>query len=391
MLFERASVVHDHTMSMGVDFGTRSTKILMLNQVGARTDIGAAGSFVPPTGSIKNGLIEEPKEFGRNFGRYLRENQVPCPTAVFDIPSNLAVLRWVTLPLMEESEIRDAARFKVRKHLPFPLDSAYVEAATAKIHGDEISALVVATPRNIVDSRSEALLYAGLEPIRAELEAQAILRVVERRLNRRSALWRDASLTIIDLGSSNTHMYVVQNQQLQFIRGVKFGSSMFHTAVREALNLSPEIADTVMHDPRTSLSTKGVLNVPLGDDYGIVDISEPLEKLTREVMRLMRYFRSLHPERSYAGILDQAILCGGLVSLPGLADYLQKQLGLRIEFARPISGMMTRFNRETFASVSHRQEAYTIVMGLALGGLSQTTQNRSQQDGGREFNWIRVG
>jgi hypothetical protein len=58
MLFERASVVHDHTMSMGVDFGTRSTKILMLNQVGARTDIGAAGSFVPPTGSIKNGLIE---------------------------------------------------------------------------------------------------------------------------------------------------------------------------------------------------------------------------------------------------------------------------------------------------------------------------------------------
>jgi Tfp pilus assembly PilM family ATPase len=186
-------------------------------------------------------------------------------------------------------------------------------------------------------------------------------------------------------------MYVVQNQQLQFIRGVKFGSSMFHTSVREALNLSPEIADTVMHDPRTSLSTKGVLSVPLGDDYGIVDISEPLEKLTREVMRLMRYFRSLHPERSYAGILDQAILCGGLVSLPGLADYLQKQLGLRIEFARPISGMMTRFNRETFASVSHRQEAYTIVMGLALGGLSQTTQNRSQQDGGREFNWIRVG
>lgn len=391
MLFEPVTANRDHTVSLGVDFGTRSTKVLMLNQVGARTDIGAAGSFVPPAGSIKNGMIEESKEFGRNFGKFLRENQISCPGAVFDIPSNLAVLRWVTLPAMDESEIREAAKFKVRKHLPFPLESAYVEAATAKVQGDEISALVVATPRKIVDSRSEALLYAGLEPIRAELEAQAILRVVERRLNRRSALWRDASLTIIDLGSSNTHMYVVQNQQLQFIRGVKFGSSMFHTAVRDALNLSPEIADTVMHDPRTNLSAKGILSVPLGDDYGIVNISEQLEKLTREVMRLMRYFRSLHPERSYAGILDQAILCGGLVSLPGLADYLQKQLGLRIEFARPIAGMMTRFNRETFASVSNRQEAFTIVMGLALAGLSQSTQNRSQLDGGREFNWVRVG
>ena len=391
MVFESAQKHRDHTTSLGVDFGTRSTKVLMLNQVGARTDIGAAGSFVPPTGSIKNGLVEEPKEFGKNFGRFLKDNLIPCPHAVFDIPSNLAVLRWVTLPKMDEADIRDAARFKVRKHLPFPLESAYVEAATSSVVGDEVSALVVAIPRKIVDSRSETLLYAGLEPIRAELEAQAILRVVERRLNRRSALWRDASLTIIDLGSSNTHMYVVQNQQLQFIRGVKFGSGMFHQAVRDALNLSPEMADHVMHDPRTHLSAKGVLSLPLGDDYGIVDISEQLEKLTREVMRLMRYFRSLHPERSYAGILDQAILCGGLVSLPGLADYLQKQLGLRIEFARPIAGMMTRFNRETFASVSNRQEAYTIVMGLALAGLSQSTQNRNQIDGGREFNWVRIG
>lgn len=391
MIFEPAFLNRDLTMSLGVDFGSRSTKVLMLNQVGARTDIGAAGSFLPPAGSIKNGMIEDPKEFGRNFGKFLRENQISCPTAVFDIPSNLAILRWVTLPRMDEGDIREAAKFKVRKHLPFPVESAYVEAASSTVQGDELSALVVAIPKGVVDSRSEALLHAGLEPIRSELEAQAILRVVERRLNRRSALWRDASLTIIDLGSSNTHMYVVQNQQLQFIRGVKFGSGMFHAAVREALNLSPEIADHVMHDPRTSLSSKGILTVPLGDDYGIVDISEELEKLTREVLRLMRYFRSLHPERSYAGILDQAILCGGLVSLPGLAEYLEKNIGLRIEFARPIAGMMTRFNRETFASVSNRQEAYTIVMGLALAGLSQTTQNRMQTDGGREFNWVRVG
>ncbi|MEI8282380.1 MAG: type IV pilus assembly protein PilM [Armatimonadota bacterium] len=378
-------------LSLGVDFGSRSTKVLLLNQVGDRIDIQAAGSFTNPESGVKNGVIVEPKEFGKRLASYLAENSVHCDTAVFDIPSNLAVLRWVHLPDLEGNELREAAKFKVRKHLPFPLESAYIEVSQIGAEYDrDAPSLIVAVPRKVVDSRAEAILNAGITPIRAELEAQAILRVVERKLNRKSALWRDASLTIIDFGATNTHMYVVQNQQLQFIRGVKFGSSMFHEAVSQALNVDSETAETMLHDPFTVLNENGILTVPYMNSSALVNLTHELEKLTKEVWRLMRYFRSLHPERSYAGILDQAILVGGLVGLSGFASYLERKLGLRIEFARPIAGMMTRFNQETFANVSNRQEAYTVVMGLALAGLSQNELNRSQAEGAREYNWIRA-
>ena len=376
--------------SLGVDFGSRSTKVLLLNQVGDRIDIQAAGSFTNPASGVKNGVITEPKEFGKRLAQYLEENSVSCETAVFDIPSNLAVLRWVHLPNLQGQELNEAARFKVRKHLPFPLESAYIEVAKADNADKDTPSLIVAVPKKVVDSRAEAILNAGILPVRAELEAQAILRIVERKLNRKSALWRDASLTIIDFGATNTHMYVVQNQQLQFIRGVKFGSSMFHEAVSKGLNVSPEEAERMLHDPFTTVNEEGIMTLPYENSIALVNLSSELEKLTREVWRLMRYFRSLHPERSYAGILDQAILVGGLVGLNGFAHYLERKLGLRIEFARPIAGMMTRFNQDTFANVSNRQEAYTIVMGLALAGLSQNVLNRSQADGGREYNWIRT-
>lgn len=376
--------------SLGVDFGSRSTKVLLLNQVGDRIDIQAAGSFTNPISGVKNGIISEPKEFGKRLANYLHENSVSCETAVFDIPSNLAVLRWVHLPNLEGQELKEAARFKVRKHLPFPLESAYIEVAQADSIEKDVASLIVAVPKKVVDSRAEAILNAGIVPVRAELEAQAILRIVERKLNRKSALWRDASLTIIDFGATNTHMYVVQNQQLQFIRGVKFGSAMFHEAVSKGLNVSPEDAESMLHDPFTALNEEGILTLPYDNSIALVNLSTELEKLTREVWRLMRYFRSLHPERSYAGILDQAILVGGLVGLHGFSNYLERKLGLRIEFARPIAGMMTRFNQDTFANVSNRQEAYTVVMGLALAGLSQNKLNRSQAEGGREYNWIRA-
>jgi len=378
-------------LSLGVDFGSRSTKVLLLNQSGDRIDIQAAGSFTNPESGVKNGVIVDPKEFGKKLAHYMAENSIECDTAVFDIPSNLAVLRWVHLPDLEGAELREAAKFKVRKHLPFPLESAYIEVSHMSDGYDrDVQSLIVAVPKKIVDSRAEAILNAGITPIRAELEAQAILRIVERKLNRKSALWRDASLTIIDFGATNTHMYVVQNQQLQFIRGVKFGSGMFHDAVSQALNVTPEDAEMMLHDPFTKLNENGILTVPFENSFALVNLTSELEKLTKEVWRLMRYFRSLHPERSYAGILDQAILVGGLVGLNGFATYLERKLGLRIEFARPIAGMMTRFNQETFANVSNRQEAYTIVMGLALAGLSQNEQNRSQADGAREYNWVRA-
>ncbi len=376
--------------SLGVDFGSRSTKVLLLNQMGDRIDIQAAGSFTNPESGVKNGVIVEPKEFGKKLAAYMAENSIQCETAVFDVPSNLAVLRWVNLPDLEGQELREAAKFKVRKHLPFPLESAYIEVSRMSDEYDrDVPSLIVAVPKKIIDSRAEAILHAGIVPIRAELEAQAILRIVERKLNKKSALWRDASLTIIDFGATNTHMYVVQNQQLQFIRGVKFGSAMFHDAVSQALNVSADQAEEMLHDTFTRLNDNGILTVPFDNSFALVNLQVELEKLTKEVWRLMRYFRSLHPERSYAGILDQAILVGGLVGLNGFATYLEQKLGLRIEFARPIAGMMTRFNQETFANVSNRQEAYTVVMGLALAGLSQSELSRSQAEGAREYNWIR--
>ena len=207
MFSKSFNVGNSGKQSLGVDFGSRSTKVLLLNQVGDRIDIQAAGSFTNPESGVKNGVIVEPKEFGKRLASYLLENSVQCDTAVFDIPSNLAVLRWVNLPDLDGAELREAAKFKVRKHLPFPMESAYIEVSRiSEEYERDVPSLIVAVPKKIIDSRAEAILNAGITPVRAELEAQAILRVVERKLNRKSALWRDASLTIIDFGATNTHI-----------------------------------------------------------------------------------------------------------------------------------------------------------------------------------------
>lgn len=380
-------------ISMGIDIGSQMAKLILLEGVGERVDVVGASSYEIPAGSVADGVVIHPSDFGHRLAVELAQLPKYPTRGVFSIPSNLAALRWTALPKASEEERRDAARFKVKRHLPLPVDQCYVavpplDEATEDEHGQS---MVIAVPRRVVDSRAEALEAAGVAPFAAELEAQAILRVVERHLSERGALWRDASLTIIDVGVRNTHMYVVQGQRLQFIRGVKFGSDLIARTVAESLEVEPAAAHDLLGLPESRLLPSGMLETRLDGSIAVVNVQPALEKLTREFMRLLRYFRSLHPERSYAGILDRAIACGGLVGLKGFCDYLEACLSLKVERARPFAETVAQFSLGTFQSVSSRQEAFTVVMGLALAGLQSELTTAAQSHVGQEYAWIRSG
>lgn len=377
--------------SLGIDIGSHAAKVILAEAVSGRIELRGVGAFSLPAGLVSDGAITHPRKFGKLLAQELSTyGQMPVG-AVMSIPSNLASLRWVTLPALEGEELRNAARFKVKRHLPFPVTDAYVDASPPEVEADGSAgqSLVIAVPKHVIDSRAEALEHAGIAPVGAELEAQAILRIVERQLNEKSVLWRDASLTIIDVGGSNTHMYVVQNQRLQFIRGVKFGSGVIADSVAKALETSQEAAHGLLSDPRTQLRLDGMLIVETAETSTLVNIQPEMDRLVREFLRLLRYFRSLHAERSYAGILDQVIACGGLVGMQGFNEYLQEALGIRVERARPFSGMVAQIRKDTFQAVSSHQEAFTVVMGLALAGMdAQMSRSREKDDS--EYLWTRA-
>lgn len=387
----RRNVWTTESTSLGVDIGSRAMKLLLLRQNGARLEILGATSVDLPPGMVNNGIVNDPKALSAIVSAQVDQFEARPHGGVVSIPSNLAALRWISLPALSGDELRQAARFKVKRHLPFPVANAYVDATQPELDETGVSgqSLVIAVPKEVIHSRAVALELAGVPPLGAELEAQAILRVVDRRLNQQSFLWRDASLTIIDVGGSNTHMYVVQNQKLQFIRGVPFGSNLIAQAVADALEITREEAEEAIGDRSAKLSSAGTIALTVHDSPVIVNVQAELEKITKEFTRLLRYFRSLHPERSYAGILDHLILCGGLSGLIGFPSYLQESLGLRVELARPLAGTFAQLKPETFQNVSSRQEAFTVVMGLALAGLEKKLSGAGVIHAEREFVWAR--
>ena len=363
---------------LGMDFGSRGAKIIVASGNAARTTLHHA--TVIPLGS----------GYERSLRQWVREHGLQGVKTVMSIPADKATLRWVMLPNVEGDERREAARFKVKRHLPYPVEEAYIEAVAPDSDQEGVAAsLVIAVRREEIARRAEAAVSAGLMPVAAELDAQGILRVVERRLSERSRVWRNASLTVLDIGADRTQMVVVQNQELQFLRSVRFGVRQLTDAAAAALDISPDEAEARLSQPGSGLRADGRLILDSPDIAAIVDVSPVLERLTRECLRLLRYFRSLHPERSYAGILDHMVLSGGAAGLRGLAEFLSDFLKLRVEPVRPFAGLAASIDGEAFRQLALSQEAYTVALGLALSGLDRAVAAKKEGEGERQYLWQR--
>lgn len=375
--------------ALGVDIGSREMKLALLSGVARTISVDAVRCIRLDTGTVIDGIILDRKGLAKKLREALTSVAIGHIPAVISIPTQHATLRWVNLPKLPPDEHRVAASFKVKKHLPYPIEDAYLSAGPVQIlDGDGIGeSLVISVPKHVISSRAFTAERAGLRPVSAQLEAQALLRVLERGLSRRSPLLRDASMTIVDIGGSTTDMYVVQNQKLQFIRSVRFGAARVARRIAEELGISDQLGDGMLPNPGGCLDHEGILTLPYEGQAIKISVQAELDVLIKEISRLMRYFRSLHAERSYAGILDHMVVCGGFANVRGLSEYLETRLEIRIEPLQPFDAMTLNVSNTAFELASRGQSSFAIAVGLAL---SQFNSEEATEDVSDDFVWARV-
>lgn len=376
--------------ALGVDIGSREMKLVLLSNVSGTMTVDAVKSVMLEPGTVLDGVIQDRKDLAKTLQDAIKGANFANIAVGISVPTQFATLRWVSLPQLPPDEHRVAASFKVKKHLPYPIEDAYLSSTPPQVTDEEGlgESLVISVPRQVIASRAYAIERAGLKAVAAELEAQAILRILERGLTHRSPLLRDASMTIIDVGGSKTEMYVVQNQKLQFIRSVRFGSSRVARKIAEEMDVSESIGHNMLSNPEGSLDSEGVLSLPYEGHSVKVSIRSELDILLKEIARLMRYFRSLHAERSYAGILDHMMLCGGFANLQGLSQYLENQLKVRIEPLEPFDGMTFNVSNDAFELASLSRNSFAVAVGLALSQFD-SQEIEETEDVNNDFIWAR--
>lgn len=301
----------------GLDIGHSSMKIMQFDNARGKKPrvIGYGVSNYYPQSAISNGAIVNFEVLAENMQEMFKDRLVGEITAkrvACTVPTSHTFNRPMSLPPMSKEQIEEAVKLEAEQYIPIPLESLYLDYDISKNDTTGVDLLVVATPKNIVDSTIKFVDSMGFELVALEPTMNATARMFKF-----DDLSRGEPSLFIDFGSIAIDIAVFD--QGMFVNStVSGGSDTLTNLVAKKLNITPSEAYIIK-------SQYGV--GPGSKMHQVMEAAQPiLEPMVREARKTMRYFEERAPSRHRK--ISKVIITGGGASLRGLDEYLSRQLGI---------------------------------------------------------------
>jgi type IV pilus assembly protein PilM len=312
----------------GMDIGHSSLKVMQLEDGAGKSKsplvVGYGSSERYDINSISGGVIVDYKALSKALHDLLEhrlQGTISTRKVACTIPLSHSFSRPMALPAMEDSDLDQAVHLEAEQYIPVAPENLYMDYDIVRRDEKNIEILVVATPKNIVDSYVQFLESMGLEPLVLEPTMNATARIFGM-----ADPAHNQPTVLIDFGAEASDI-AVYDKTLFVNNTVQGGSNTMINSIAQHLGISREEAFKVKNEEGLKLS----------DDLRDIGqaVKPTLDNLVREIRKIVRYYE----ERVTASgtKISQAVTTGGGANMPGLNEYLSKELGIPVRMLDPWS------------------------------------------------------
>jgi type IV pilus assembly protein PilM len=282
----------------------------------------AAATQLPP-GVVRDGEVVDVGTLADALRQLFGEQKLARRVRL-GVANQRIVMRMLDLPpLHDPKEIASAVRFQAQEQIPMPLDQTVLEHHSLGIvetaEGSRTRVVLVAARRDMIERLLDATKQAGLRPQGIDLSAFAMIRALHRP------------------GTSHSKLYVSVGGMTNL--AVALGSTCVFTRVlaRGTEALAGELAERralTLEHAHGWLKHVGLL-VPIDDVDGEPEIvgearnvlSEGVRKIADEVRNSLDFYAMQDGTTQ----VEQVVLTGPAVAIPGFSDQLGQEIGLPLE------------------------------------------------------------
>lgn len=337
---------------VGVDIGSSSIKIVQLHmendtatldtygelQLGpyAGTDIGRTAAI--PTRKLTEALVD-----------IMRESGVASKNVALALSFNSSFMTVLSLPRKEATDIEAMIPVEARKHIPVSLNEVTLDwfpVSSDTSDEETVDIMLVAIHNEALQKLQSAITGAGLNQQTIELELFSAIRS--------SAVTKEGTFAIVDIGAGSTKLYFVQNGTVTKTHSLRMNGVELTDAVASALGVTFEIAEA------TKRKT-GLLGT--ADDTKVQRaLTSVLERGFKEILTFIK--RQSEEENIH---LDRVELSGSGALLHGIDAYAKDMLGCEITLADPFSHVShPTFLKDTLKEAG---PTFLVAVGVAQSGL----------------------
>lgn len=191
----------------GLDIGFNNLKVMQLGHAhkGHHRSVLGYGVGQFDATAITDGVITDPKVVAKAghdlFAKHLI-GSISTKRVVVAAPATRTFNRSVQLPKLGRQELDEAVRLEAEQYIPVPIDQLYVDYDITRQTAENMEVLVVAVPRNLVDSYLALTRILGLELIGVETGLSAAGRLFQQSKT------SNIPTILIDFGSISTDISI---------------------------------------------------------------------------------------------------------------------------------------------------------------------------------------
>jgi type IV pilus assembly protein PilM len=300
-------------------------------------------------GLVVGGELREPELLAEALRGFFRRHKLPRQGVRLGIANNRIGVRIFEIGgIVDPRQLENAIRFRAQEALPIPIEEAVLDF---HLLGERTDAegntfrriLLVVAYRELIDRYVSACKKAGIRLAGIDLEAFALLRALAEPREEDEPP-SDAALVVVAIGHERSTFAVSDGRVCEFTRVLDWGGATLDVAIARELNVAPSEATPFKRE--LSLTAP---NVPDGLSLEQADaardaVRRQLQTFARELVSSLQFYQN---QPGSLGI-GEIVITGGTAHLTGLAEELQRLIGVRVAVGDPLTRVkLGRKVRET--------------------------------------------
>jgi type IV pilus assembly protein PilM len=233
------------------------------------------------------------------------------------------IIKKIQIERVKEKQARELMRWEAEQHVPFDMESVELDFQILDPDADglEMSVLLVAAKRELIESKTRILADAGLEPAMMDVEAFALHNAFE--MNHPDAM--NGLVALVNIGHDVTNINILDEGVPLLTRDLAVGTRRIREDLQRERGLGVDEAQQLLQGYDRSPHLDAVL-AGRGEEIAV------------GVERAAAFLS----QNSRAGSLRAIYTCGGGSRIPGLNEALANRLHVTVRQANPLANLKVR-------------------------------------------------
>jgi type IV pilus assembly protein PilM len=312
-----------------------------------------------PMGIVVGGELREPDALADALKDFFARNKLPKKGVRLGIANNrIGVRIFDIVGVDEEKQLANAIHFRAQEALPIPLDEAvldyHVLDETVDEEGRNVKrVLLVVAYKELIDRYVGACRKAGITLAGIDLEAFALLRSLSPPTDGGTA-----ALVAVAIGYDRSTFAVSDGRVCEFTRVLEWGGWSLNVALARTFDAAPSEVEAL----KCALSLDGSAApddlTPEQTAAAVDTVRRQVQSFARELVSSLQFYQN---QPGSLGI-GEIVITGGTAQLPGLAEELERLIGVKVRVGNPLARLKVAKRVGTPAAIG----SLAVAIGLGI-------------------------